>query len=71
ADGLPASSSALIVGDTSEKVTGTKLVVINKSKVNSKNNLLSALSAAEYSPTSATYSKLYPNADFVILVGKN
>lgn len=71
ADSLPASSSAMVISDSAEKVSGTKLIVINKDKSISKTSLLSKLNATEYSPTSTTYTKLYPNADFVILVGKN
>jgi anionic cell wall polymer biosynthesis LytR-Cps2A-Psr (LCP) family protein len=71
ADGLPANSSALSVADSTEQVSGTKLVVINPTKIASKATLLSSLPAKEYTASKLNYSKLYPNADFVILVGKN
>jgi len=71
ADKLPSNSSALTIADSTEKVTGTKLVTINTSKTTSKDSLLSALQATEYSSPKLDYSKLYPSADFVILVGKN
>ncbi len=71
ANKLPTETKALIVSNSSEKVSGNKIVVLNQTKTNSKKNLLTGLSASEYNTTKSTYSKLYPNADFVILVGKS
>ncbi len=68
---LPTTATAATVGDASEKVSGTKLVVLNDQKTSSKDALLSTLSATLYNAPTATYTKLYPNADFVILVGKS
>lgn len=68
---LPAGATVSIVGDSTEKVSGTKLVVLNSQKTTSKDSLLSSLSASLYTATTSTYTKLYPNADFVILVGKS
>lgn len=70
ADKLPSTAKALSVSNSTEKVSGTKLVVLNTQKAESKKSLISTLSALEYDATKSTYSKLYPNADFVILVGK-
>lgn len=70
ADKLPSETKALVVSNSTEKVSGTKIVVLNDQKATSKKSLASSLSALEYNTTKATYSKLYPNADFVILVGK-
>jgi LCP family protein required for cell wall assembly len=71
ADSLPANTTTLTVSDATEKVSGTKLITLNPQKADSKGTLLSALTATEYSGTSSAYKKLYPNADFIILVGKN
>jgi len=71
ADKLPAETKTLIVSNASEKVSGTKIVVLNNQKTSSKKSLISTLSALEYNNTKSTYSKLYPNADFVILVGRS
>ncbi len=71
ADSLPANTTAITVSDANEKVSGTKLITLNPQKADSKGTLLSALTATEYSGTSSAYKKLYPNADFIILVGKN
>jgi LCP family protein required for cell wall assembly len=68
---LPATSTALEVGNSTEKVSGTNLVVLNSVKQSSKQLLLSKLAAKEYTSPKANYSSLYPNADFVILVGKS
>ncbi len=67
---LPGGATASIVSDSTEKVSGTKLIVLNSQKTSSKDSLLSALSASLYTSSTASYTKLYPNADFVILVGK-
>lgn len=70
ADKLPQTTKALTVSNTAEKVSGTKIVVLNTQKETSKNTLMSALAASEYDASKQTYSRLYPKADFVILVGK-
>lgn len=70
ADKLPSTAKTISVSNATEKVSGTKLVVLNAQKETAKNTLISELSALEYDTTKSTYSKLYPNADFVILVGK-
>lgn len=70
ANKLPTTAKTLSVSNSTEKVSGTRLVVLNSQKETAKNSLISELSALEYDTTKSTYSKLYPNADFVILVGK-
>lgn len=67
---LPSQIKALAVSNSTEKVSGTKLVILNQQKSSSAQNLISSVAAQEYSKTKTTYQKLYPNADFVILVGK-
>lgn len=54
----------LLVGNSTEKVSGTNLVVLNSVKQSSKQLLLSKLAAKEYTSPKANYSSLYPNADF-------
>lgn len=71
ADKLPQNIKPILVSDTSEKVSGTKVVVISKDKDAAKNKLIKSYSATLYDGSSKTYLKLYPNADFVILVGKS
>lgn len=70
ADSLPTGSSAETVSNSPEKVSGNKIVTLNSEKKTSKQSLLSKLTATEYTGTNSSFSKLYPSADFVILVGK-
>lgn len=70
-ENLPQNITAATVGDSAEKISGTKLVVLNAQKAGSERALLSGLPATLYAGAKSSYEKLYPNADFVILVGKN
>jgi polyisoprenyl-teichoic acid--peptidoglycan teichoic acid transferase len=71
ADSLPAPITASTVSNATERVNGTKIVVLNQKLTSSKNELLQSLSATEHSGKTEAYLRLYPNADFVILVGKD
>jgi LCP family protein required for cell wall assembly len=71
ADSLPTPFTASTVSNSTEKVSGTKVVILNQELNSSKNTLLQTLSATEHTGKTDTYLKLYPNADFVILVGKD
>lgn len=71
ANKLPTEIKPLIISNATEKVSGNQIIVLNEDKASSKDSLLSKLSAKESNTKKTTYTKLYPNADFVILVGKS